>query len=155
VFLSVDLANGNKGDLVVATNGHLLLRAENDFHNAQIFTSLDGVSFAKSSTGFTPLTLTNGWKSAPSLGTAGPAVSIKSGIVYLQGAIVDGTTSTVFTLPPDFRPPSVVVVPVDLCGANKGRLTISPSGVVEVNAEVNKFSDAQCLTSLDGVSFAK
>jgi hypothetical protein len=154
VFLSVDLANGNKGDLEIAPSGQVSVRAENDFHNAQIFTSLDGVSFAKSSTGFTPLTLINGWKSAPA-GTAEPGVSINSGIVYLHGAIADGTTSSAFTLPPAVRPSSLVVVPVDLCGANKGRLTITPSGVAEVNADVNKFSDAQCLTSLDGVSFAQ
>jgi hypothetical protein len=154
LIVSVDLANGNRGDLAVATNGHVTLRAENAFHDAQVFTSLDGVSFAKSSTGFTPVTLINGWKSS-SLGSAQPAVSIKSGVVYLQGAIVDGTALNAFMLPPAFRPSSLVVVPVDLCGANRGSLTIAPSGVATVNADVNNFTDAQCLTSLDGVSFAK
>jgi hypothetical protein len=153
LMVSVDLANGNRGDLAIATNGHVSVRAENSFHDAQVFTSLDGVSFAKSSTGFTPLTLINGWKPAP-LGSAQPAVSINSGIVHLQGAMVGGTTLNAFTLPPAFRPSSLVVVPVDLCGANKGSVTISPSGVADVTADV-KFSDAQCLTSLDGVSFAK
>ena len=40
-----------------------------------------------------------------------------------------------------------------MCNAANGRLLIEPSGDVIVQAE-NSFSDAQCFTSLDGVSFA-
>jgi hypothetical protein len=42
---------------------------------------------------------------------------------------------------------------VDLCNATNGRLFIQPSGVATVQAENGTFSNAQCFTSLDGVSF--
>jgi hypothetical protein len=46
-----------------------------------------------------------------------------------------------------------VYVPVDLCGATKGRLDIQPNGNVTVQAEGGTFSNAQCFTSLDGAWF--
>ncbi len=64
----------------------------------------------------------------------------------------DGTVRVPFTLPAALRPTHVIYVPVDLCNANKGRLYIQPSGVVTVQVET-AFSNAQCFTSLDGVSF--
>jgi hypothetical protein len=45
-------------------------------------------------------------------------------------------------------------IPVDLCNGDKGRLNIQPDGVVVVEAENGDFAQAQCLTSLDGASFA-
>ncbi len=47
-----------------------------------------------------------------------------------------------------------VYIPVDLCNGDKGRLNIQPDGVVVVEAENGDFAQAQCLTSLDGASFA-
>ncbi len=124
------------------------------FSNAACFTSLDGVSFAKSASSFTPLTLQNGWFNSP-FGTSAPAVRTISGIVHLKGAIAtSGTNPVPFTLPAAFRPASVVFVPVDLCTATNGRLQIEPTGVVTVQAEGGTFSNAACFTSLDGVSFA-
>jgi hypothetical protein len=47
-------------------------------------------------------------------------------------------------------------VPVDLCNATNGRLDIAPSGTVSVEQQNgDPFTNAQCFTSLDGVSFAK
>jgi hypothetical protein len=54
-----------------------------------------------------------------------------------------------FTLPAGMRPAADVFVPV---GATSGRPDIAPSGVVPAQAETS-FSDAQCITSLDGVLF--
>jgi hypothetical protein len=40
-----------------------------------------------------------------------------------------------------------------MCNATKGRLHIQANGVASVQAENGTFSNAQCFTSLDGVSF--
>ena len=99
----------------------------------------------------TALTLKNGWTNAP-FGTSNAAVQTVSGIVHFKGAIATGGTSAVpFTLPVGFRPATNVFVKVDLCNATNGRLFIQPSGVVSVEAQ--DFTNAQCFTSLDGVSF--
>jgi hypothetical protein len=69
--------------------------------------------------------------------------------------VAGGTTGVIFTLPPAFRPPTAAFVAVDLCNATNGRLIIQANGVVTVQQETGTpFSNAQCFTSLDGVSFA-
>ena len=74
--------------------------------------------------------------------------------IHLKGAIAtSGTNSVPFTLPANFHPGTNVFVPIDLCDATNGRLFIQHNGVVSVEAEGNNFSNAQCFTSLDGVSF--
>src|SRR5581483_9398592 len=104
-------------------------------------------------TAFTQLTLKNGWTGAP-FGTANPAAEVVSGIVHLKGAMATTKTNAIaFTLPKAFRPATNVFVPVDMCDATNGRLFIQPNGVVTVDAA--DFANAQCFTSLDGVSFAK
>src|SRR5580704_12011476 len=156
VYVPVDLCNATYGVLFIAPNGTVTVGAEGGtFSNAACFTSLDGASFAKSASSFTPLTLQNGWFNAP-FGTSAPAVRTISGIVHLKGAIAtSGTNPVPFTLPAAFRPASVVFVPVDLCTTTNGRLQIEPTGVVTVQAEGGAFSNAACFTSLDGASFAK
>ena len=155
VYVPVDLCSATNGRLVIGTNGVVSVEAEGGtFANAQCFTSLDGASFAKSASSFTALTLRNGWASAP-FGTSNAEVRTISGIVQLKGAIsTTGTNPIAFTLPSGFRPATSVYVPVDLCNATNGRLFIQHSGVVTVQAEGGTFSNAQCFTSLDGVSFA-
>ena len=75
--------------------------------------------------------------------------------MYFQGAIAtSGTNATPFVLAPAQRPVTNVYVPVDLCNATNGRLLIETSGTVIVQAET-VFSNAQCFTSLDGVSFVQ
>jgi hypothetical protein len=104
---------------------------------------------------FTRLTLVNGWTNTP-YGTSRAAVANISGIVHLKGAIAtNGTNPVPFTLPTADRPATKVYVPVDMCGATNGRLSIVPSGVVTVQAEGPVWSNAQCFTSLDGASFAR
>ncbi len=155
VFVPVDLCNATNGRLQVEPTGVVTVQAEGGaFSNAACFTSLDGVSFAKSASSFTPLTLQNGWFNSP-FGTSAPAVRAISGIIHLKGAIAtSGTNPVPFTLPAGFRPAHAVFVPVDLCTATNGRLQVEPTGVVTVQAEGGAFSNAACFTSLDGVSFA-
>jgi hypothetical protein len=155
VYVPVDLCNGTNGRLDINPSGAVTVESEGVFSNATCFTSLDGVSFAKSATSYTPLTLQNGWTNAP-FSTSDAAVRTIAGIVYLKGAIATtGTNPQPFVLPTAFRPATEVFVKVDLCSATDGRLQIDPSGTVTVEAEDGTFSNAQCLTSLDGVSFAK
>jgi len=48
IFVPVDLCNGNNGRLNIQPNGVVTVEAENnDFTQAQCFTSLDGASFAR------------------------------------------------------------------------------------------------------------
>jgi hypothetical protein len=47
-----------------------------------------------------------------------------------------------------------VSIPIDLCNSAKGALYVRPTGEAMISAE-NSFSDAQCFTSLDGVSFVQ
>ena len=152
VYVPVDLCSATKGRLYIQPSGVVTIHAEGSFSNAQCFTSLEGVSFALSTSSFTALTLQNGWTSAP-FGTRAAAVTNDAGIIRFGGAIAGGTTSTIFTLPSGLRPATEVYVPVDLCNAANGRLHIQPSGVVTVLAE-GLFSSAQCFTSLEGASFA-
>ena len=154
-YVPVDLCGGTNGRLVIAPSGVVSIEAESGaFSNAQCFTSLEGASFAPSSTGFTSLALQNGWTNAP-FGTSNAQVVNQRGIVHFKGAIASGSTSSLFTLPVGFRPATNVWIPVDLCGATNGRLFIQSSGAVSVDAENSAFSNAQCFTSLDGAWFAQ
>jgi hypothetical protein len=155
VYVPVDLCNTTNGRLEIQHNGTVTVQAEgNKFANAACFTSLEGVSYAKSASSFTPLTLVNGWASY-GFGTSSAAARAVSGIVHLKGAIATaGTNPVPFTLPSAFRPAATVYVPVDLCDTTNGRLEIQHNGTVTVQAEGNNFANAQCFTSLDGVSFA-
>src|SRR5262249_25107736 len=111
------------------------------------------VSFIPGGT-FGKLTLVNGWKAAP-FSTSAPAASVTSGIVQLSGAMsTTGANAIAFTLPAADRPGTNVFVPVDMCDATNARLNIAPSGVVTVQQEAPGFGNAQCFTSLGGVSFA-
>lgn len=101
---------------------------------------------------WTPLTLENGWTNAP-FATRNAAVAIDGGgIVHLKGAIASGSTGVAFRLPTAFRPKHDVYVVTTLCNAAPGRLFIAPGGNVTVEA-ANTFSDAQCFTALDGVTY--
>src|SRR5690349_11988378 len=139
--------NGGMGRLVIQPDGTVTVQT-----NATCATGLEGASFALSSVGFTSLTLQNGWTNAP-FGTSNAAVELINGVVHFKGAIAGGSSPVAFTLPAGFAPATMVYVPVDMCGATNGRLVISPSGTVSVQAE-SSFANAQCFTSLDGVSFA-
>jgi hypothetical protein len=153
LYVPVDLCNATKGRLVIRQSGVVTVEAEGGaFANARCFTSLEGVSFAVSAFGFAAVALQNGWTHAP-YGTSVAAARNREGNVYLKGAVASGTSSGLFTLPSGHRPSTDVYVPIDLCNATKGRLLVQPSGQVSVQAN-GPFSDARCLTSLDGASFS-
>ncbi|MEA2643355.1 MAG: hypothetical protein QOG08_381 [Chloroflexota bacterium] len=151
VYVPIDLCNATKGRLFITNAGVVNVQAA-VFSNAQCFTSLEGVSFATKPTGYTALTLQNGWSNAP-FGTRNAAAKVIAGVVHLQGAIGSGTGTLAFTLPAGFRPSTTVYVPVDMCNASNGRLVIDTAGNAQVQAETS-FSNAQCFTSLEGASFA-
>ena len=119
--------------------------------DATSFTSLEGVSFPVSATGYTPLTLLNGWTAYGS--ARAPAVANIGGIIRFQGAIAGGTTRSVFTLPAAMSPTTTTYVTVDLVNGARGRLIISSGGAVSVQAQ-NAFTDASGFTSLEGAWFA-
>lgn len=154
-YVSVDLCGAAQGRLLIQSDGTVSVQsASGSFAEAQCFTSLDGVKFASPGIDFDPLTLSGTWSGGP-FGTTLPQVALLDDIVHLRGALAGGTTSLLFTLPVGRRPATEVYVPVNLCGGAKGRLRISPNGNVVVSATSGAFSEAQCFTSLDGVSFAR
>ncbi|MBY0398698.1 hypothetical protein K2X89_00245, partial [Myxococcota bacterium] len=153
VYALVALCNARAGRLFIQSSGAVQVQAKfGGFADAQCSTSLDGASFVPSASGFPVLALTNGWTHAP-YQTSSAAAALQDGIVRFKGALAQGSSGLAFTLPPAMRPQSVVYVPVGLCGANKGRLMIQPSGVVQVQAATS-FGEANCFTSLDGAWFA-
>jgi hypothetical protein len=103
---------------------------------------------------YTPLTLVNGWTNAPFQTRSAAVAKDGGGIVHFKGAIATaGTNPNPFRLPTAFRPNRPVFVATTLCGAAPGRLEIDPGGNVFVEP-MGSFSDAQCFTSLEGVSYA-
>jgi hypothetical protein len=155
VYVPVDLCSGTQGRLAIASSGVVTVEAAGGtFSNAQCFTSLEGVSFARTTTGFTSLALQNGWTNAPFATSAAMAADV-GGIVHLKGAVASGASGIISTLPAELRPATDVYVNTNLCAATRGRIHVQPSGAVIVEAEGGTFSNAQCFTSLDGVSFAR
>jgi hypothetical protein len=153
VYVPIDLCNATVGRLHIQPTGTVFVEAA-VFSNAQCFTSLDGAWYAPKPNGFKLLTLINGWTNSPFVTSKAEAANVY-GMVYFKGAIATtGVNTQPFTLPTSFRPVTNVYVPIDLCGATKGRLFIQTNGVVFVQAE-GAFSNAQCFTSLDGASFVQ
>jgi hypothetical protein len=154
VFLPVNLCNSVNGQLEVQTNGVVTVSAESrSFSDASCFTSLDGVSFAKTTSGFEPLTLQSGWSDAPA-GTSPAGAQEIGGVVHLQGAIQTGGANRVpTTLPADVSPPVEAYVKVNVCNAVSGQLGITFDGAVVMNVEGMNFPPVNCVISLDGVTF--
>jgi hypothetical protein len=152
-YVKVDQCNATNGRLEIDANGNVFVEYEAKKKNAQCFTSLDGVSYALNANSFTNLSLINGWGSYFS-GDRQPGVNLVNGIVHFIGAIdTSGTNPQPFVLPSGFRPSNTVYLPVDMCDATNGRLVIKPNGTTTVEAK--DFTNAQCFTSLEGVSFEK
>jgi hypothetical protein len=149
VYAPADMVDASNGRLVIATDGTVSVQSETDSGLALAFTSLDGISYAIDNSGYTSLSLTNGW--VP-YGTRNPAVHLNGKVVQFQGSIASGTTASAFTLPVGMRPSKIVYVPVDTFGGTNGRLEIHPDGTVYVEAELD-YTEAQGFTSLENVSF--
>jgi hypothetical protein len=153
VYVPTNLYGARKGRLIITTDGNVSVQAEAAYADATSFTSLDGVSFELLATGHTVLPLVGGWTGTV-YGTRLPAVADDGVEARFEGAMSSGTSSAPFTVPPSFRPSSRVYLPVDLCGARKGRLIIETNGSVSLSAET-AWSDATCFTSLEGLHYPK
>jgi hypothetical protein len=112
---------------------------------------------SRTATTFKPLTLQTGWTNNAFAGNfAGYAVF--DGTVHLRGAVFapgNANLAVAFILPAGATPPVNVYVPVTLCDAAKGRLLIETNGKVNVVVEGGDWTKAQCLVSLEGVSFPR
>ena len=102
------------------------------------------------------LTLINGWVSGPSqsLGEGIPAWAVRSGVVYLDGSVVQtsGTNSEFAVLPPAARPSHFLYMPVEVQGqGTHGWIIIDPSG--GIYAAGAPYSAAQGFTGLAGISY--
>ncbi len=155
VYLPLSLCNAAKGRIAIYSTGEAYVYSEVASGNAQCTTSLEGVSYLKSTAGTTTLALQNGWTTTP-YNTRAPAIANLGGsarLVRLAGAMMtSGTNMAPFTIPVSMRPSSDVYLPVDMCNGTKGRLRITPAGAVAVSAE-GALSNAQCFTSLEGVTY--
>jgi hypothetical protein len=152
VYVPVTLSSAAKGRLVIFPDGTVQVEGEKGFGDARNFTSLEGASFSLSTSGTTPVPLANGWTNAP-FNTRSVRVANDGGIIRFQGAMATtGTSALPFVMPVNFRPSTTVYLPVDMCGATKGRVRIDPSGQATVTAETSQ-GNANCFTSLEGVSF--
>jgi hypothetical protein len=76
------------------------------------------------------------------------------GTIRFQGAVQSGTSDVLFNLPNNLLPTHSVWINVDLCGAQQGHIFMQ-AGDPGVHVEAfSSFGDAQCFTSLEGVSFS-
>jgi hypothetical protein len=151
VYVPVDLCDGNVGQLVVWNSGAVGVYSPTGFATAQCATSLEGVTFARTATGFTALGLMNGWNGGS--GDYAPMAAIVDGMVHLKGIMSNGTTGAAFNLPPAMRPALPAYVVISLCNFTKGRLRIETGGDVFVET-LEPYSQAQCGSLLDGAKFA-
>ncbi|MGC4092687.1 MAG: trypsin-like serine protease [Polyangiaceae bacterium] len=153
VYAKVDLTGGAKGRLNILPTGEVTIQAESSSVNPSTFTSLEGVTYALSASGFGALTPLNGWTGAP-FSTRNPAATSIGGIIRFQGAIAtSGTNQQAFQLTESMRPAALVNIPVDLCASKKGQIRIQPDGGLYVLTGGGPWSDAQCFVSLEGASY--
>jgi hypothetical protein len=155
VTIPVNMCDAHSGELAIAPTGVTQVISQGATSTATCFTSLDGASFALSSSSFTPVQLQPGWTEFDNLYQKG-AVRVINGIVHFEGEIkTAGTNPAAFTLPAGFRPSQNVYVLITLCTGSIGRLNIAPSGAVTVTPEgTGNWWMVQCGVSLDGASFA-
>jgi hypothetical protein len=155
VFLPASLGNGAKGRITIDTAGNMTVSDEGGgMTNAQLTTSLDGVSYPASTASYTPITPMNGWTNAP-FSTRGLAARNVNGTIHFAGAMQTSLTNQVpFQLTGAFRPSAAVYLPVDVCDGHKGRILIQADGTAVVSDLGGGFVNAKCFTSLEGVSYA-
>ena len=111
--------------------------------------SLEGVSFSRTLTGNQLLPMSNGWTHH----SARQARVGKYGdVVRFQGAVKNGTSTTIGTLPTGMRPTKTVVMPTIVNGPASGMITVNTNGIMVITCP-GGVSNAAIFTSLDGVSF--
>lgn len=148
-YVAIDLCNGAVGRLLILPTGKVKVQSATDFDTASCFASLEGATFRLSAPN--PLATLNNWTSA-AFGTRASKAAVSGPTIHLVGGVNGGDDSLVTVLPEGLRPNATVYVRTNLCGAAPGRLIIESNGEVRA-ASPTDFTDAQCFTSLDGVSF--
>ncbi len=100
VYVAVDLCKADNGRLAIYPSGVVYVQSESgSTTEAQCSTNLDGASFALNSSGFTPVSLINGWQNAP-FDTSNVEVKEINGVVHFKGALSStGAYPTAFILP--------------------------------------------------------
>jgi hypothetical protein len=134
------------GRLSIESNGKV--RVQGDMNAARCLVSFEGVSFSLT-TGGTNLALLNGWVS---YSPRAVKVRLEDGVVRFEGAIQNGTSTTVARLPTSMRPVRTVFLQSDSWGATKGRVYVNSDGYLIVQyPDLDVSSD---FTSLDGLSYS-
>lgn len=153
VSIPINLCNSVKGQILFTPEGGVLVSDKNGaMPAAACFTSLEGVSYPVTNAGHQALPLAPGWFNRGG-NTRNATGTLLNGIVHLAGVIkTTGTANLAFTLPIGLRPAGNVYLPINLCNGNKGRIYVGPTGAASVYAE-RAWGDAQCFTSLEGVTF--
>jgi hypothetical protein len=104
---------------------------------------------------FTPLTMTNTW-GGNCLQSGDPGFARVGNVVYLHGEMCGLPAhehESPFTLPASVRPTKTVRLTTTQCAGGTGRIVIRPTGMVEVVADPQDLSTAQCSVSLAGVFY--
>jgi hypothetical protein len=160
VFVKTSLCGDGNGQLDISPDGSVSIGVEGGggLGEAACFTSLDGVSYQVDATGngSTTLTLQNGW--VPYSGgdpndPVAPAVRSIANVVYLEGAMMSGSTGAAFKMPENKRPQMTVYLPLNMGFASPGQLVINTDGTVNVVSPFG-FNLAQDITSLDGAAYS-
>jgi hypothetical protein len=121
---------------------------------AQKRTWLGGVSFPVAAATTHKLGLLNGWTSGQGrFRTGDPAYSVRGGVVYLSGSLVQNTAGADMfaTLPPGARPKHGLYVKVYTYGGSVGTLYIQPNGTMQAYSP--NPNAARAYTSLAAISF--
>lgn len=148
IWLTVYTLNESSGTLEIKPNGKVYASSTPQ-SNAAGYTSLAGVSFPAKSVHPTSMTLINGWHSEQTAwNTGAPGYVVRSGIVYLTGALGGGSNSEFTVLPKAARPSRVEYLSVYTFGGTHGTLVIKPNGLATASS-----GDAASFTSLSGVSY--
>jgi hypothetical protein len=136
------------GQLVIQPSGEVDIQGP--IQSAPTDVALDGASFSMASaTGAQTIPLASGW-----VANSARAVRVRNdnGVIRLEGAIKNGPTTTLGTLPTGMRPAKTInLVATALLYATPSVLSINPSGVIQVVSPA--LPVAQSGISFDGVSF--
>lgn len=155
VYVPITLFGAAKGRLTIETSGTVQVSSESgSFSPAQMFTSLEGVSFARTTQVSTLATMLNGWTGGV-YGAGQVRATDDGGVIRLQGGMyTTGSNPLAFNLHSSFRPTKRLYIPVDMYGGSKGRLIIETNGDVYAYHETNQVN-AYGFTSLDGVAYSR
>ena len=150
VYVPVTLCalSGLAGRIVIQTNGQVIVEGSSQY--AWCGVSLDGAAYSMSSPASAqPISLSSGWVAHS---TRAVRARVDGGAVRLEGAVKNGTTTTIGTLPTGMRPARTIhVVANALQFAQPATLSISSVGTIRVVSPA--LVAAQPGISLDGVSF--